>query len=104
MTIRAGPRPSPAATDPPPAPAARLAAAAADPDQANASRKTPLRHSPLRLTTDEEGGLVRRLPGAPDESEKQSGEAARPALAAKAAGRGAGQNLTGAGLNVNLAP
>ena len=54
--------------------------------------------------TDQEGGLVRRLPGAPEESEKQIGEAAHPAGAAKAAGRGAGQNLTGAGLNVNLAP
>jgi beta-N-acetylhexosaminidase len=83
---------------------AQLAAVAAELDRANASPKNPLRHYPLLLMTDQEGGLVRRLPGAPDESEKQIGEAARPALAAKAAGRGAGQNLTGAGLNVNLAP
>jgi len=54
--------------------------------------------------TDQEGGLVRRLPGAPDESERQIGEMPHPAVAAKAAGRGAGQNLTGARLNVNLAP
>ena len=83
---------------------AQLAAVAAELDQANASPQNPLRHYPLLLMTDQEGGLVRRLPGAPDESEKQIGEAARPAAAAKAAGRGAGQNLTGAGLNVNLAP
>jgi beta-N-acetylhexosaminidase len=83
---------------------AQLAAVAAELDRANASPKNPLRHYPLLLMTDQEGGLVRRLPGAPDESEKQIGEAARPALAAKAAGRAAGQNLTGAGLNVNLAP
>jgi beta-N-acetylhexosaminidase len=64
---------------------------------------SPVR-SPLLLMTDQEGGLVRRLPGAPDLSEKQIGEAAHPAVAARTAGRGAGRNLTGAGLNVNLAP
>ena len=74
---------------------AQLAAVATELDQANASPQNPLRHYPLLLMTDQEGGLVRRLPGAPDESEKQIGEAARPAAAAKAAGRGAGQNLTG---------
>jgi beta-N-acetylhexosaminidase len=83
---------------------AQLAAVAAKLDRANASPKNPLRHYPLLLMTDQEGGLVRRLPGAPDESEKQIGEGPRPAAAARAAGRGAGQNLTGAGLNVNLAP
>ena len=83
---------------------AQLAAVAAELDRANASPKNPLRHYPLLLMTDQEGGLVRRLPGAPDEPEKQIGEGPQPAMAAKAAGRGAGQNLTGAGLNVNLAP
>jgi beta-N-acetylhexosaminidase len=83
---------------------AQLAAVSTELDQANASPENPLRHYPLLLMTDQEGGLVRRLPGAPDASEKQIGEAAHPAAAAKAAGRGAGQNLTGAGLNVNLAP
>ena len=83
---------------------AQLAAVAAELDRANASQKNPLRHYPLLLMTDQEGGLVRRLPGAPEESEKQIGEVAHPAVAARAAGRGAGQNLTGAGLNVNLAP
>jgi beta-N-acetylhexosaminidase len=83
---------------------AQLAAVAAELDRANASPKNPMRHYPLLLMTDQEGGLVHRLPGAPDESEKQIGEGPHPAAAAKAAGRGAGQNLTGAGLNVNLAP
>jgi beta-N-acetylhexosaminidase len=54
--------------------------------------------------TDQEGGLVRRLPGAPTLSEKQIGQSADPAGAAGAAGTGAGQNLAGVGMNVNLAP
>jgi beta-N-acetylhexosaminidase len=83
---------------------AQLATVAAELDRANASPKNPMRHYPLLLMTDQEGGLVHRLPGAPDESEKQIGEGPVPSNAAKAAGRGAGQNMTGAGLNVNLAP
>jgi beta-N-acetylhexosaminidase len=82
----------------------QLAAVAAELDKANASPGNPLRHYPLLLMTDQEGGLVRRLPGAPALSEKQIGETAHPAATARAAGRGAGRNLTGAGLNVNLAP
>ncbi len=83
---------------------AQLAGVVAELDQANASPHNPLRHYPLLLMTDQEGGLVRRLPGAPDLSEKQIGESAHPAAAAKTAGRGAGKNLAGIGLNVNLAP
>ena len=60
--------------------------------------------TPLLLMTDQEGGLVRRLPGAPALSEKRVGQSANPDAAARAAGRGAGQNLSGVGLNVNLAP
>jgi beta-N-acetylhexosaminidase len=59
---------------------------------------------PLLLMTDQEGGLVRRLPGAPALSEKQIGQSADPVAAAAAAGTGAGQNLAGVGMNVNLAP
>ncbi|HEY0936786.1 MAG TPA: glycoside hydrolase family 3 N-terminal domain-containing protein [Trebonia sp.] len=59
---------------------------------------------PLLLMTDQEGGLVRRLPGQPALSEKQIGQSAHPATAAAAAGTGAGRNLAAAGLNVNLAP
>jgi beta-N-acetylhexosaminidase len=73
-------------------------------DKANASPDNPLRARPLLLMTDQEGGLVRRLPGAPVLSEKQIGESAHPAAAATRAGTGAGKNLAGAGMNVNLAP
>ena len=82
----------------------QLAGVAAELNGANASPRNPLRHYPLLLMTDQEGGLVHRLPGAPAPSEKQIGEAALPAVAARDAGRGAGRNLAGAGLNVNLAP
>jgi len=59
---------------------------------------------PLLLMTDQEGGLVRRLPGDPVLSEKQIGQSANPVAAATSAGTGAGQNLAGVGMNVNLAP
>jgi beta-N-acetylhexosaminidase len=57
--------------------------------------------------TDQEGGQVRRLPGAPVHSQKWIGSrATAPARAfqASTAGRSAGQNLLSFGLNVNLAP
>jgi len=60
--------------------------------------------SPLLIMTDQEGGIVRRLPGEPVLSEKQIGESADPGAAAAAAGTGAGQNLAGVGMNTNLAP
>jgi len=59
---------------------------------------------PLLLMTDQEGGEVRRLPGAPTLSEKQIGASSNPTLEASQAGTGAGQNLAGVGMNVNLAP
>ncbi len=59
---------------------------------------------PLLLMTDQEGGVVRRLSGAPVQSAKQIGQAANPGAAASAAGTAAGQRLAGVGLNVNLAP
>jgi beta-N-acetylhexosaminidase len=83
---------------------AQIASVIAELGQANASPQNPLRSYPLLLMTDQEGGLVRRLPGAPVRSEKQIGESADPAAQATAAGTGAGQNLAAAGLNVNLAP
>ncbi len=69
--------------------------------QANAS--SPVQ-APLLLMTDQEGGEVRRLPGAPTMSEKQIGASSQPSSNASAAGTGAGQNLAGVGMNVNLAP
>jgi beta-N-acetylhexosaminidase len=68
-----------------------------------AQQQSPV-SSPLLLMTDQEGGLVRRLPGAPTQSEKQIGQSANPASAASQAGTGAAQNLAGVGMNVNLAP
>ena len=61
-------------------------------------------HTPLLLMTDQEGGIVKRLPGAPELSAKQVGEARDNTAAATNAGRGAGLNLRGVGINVNLAP
>jgi beta-N-acetylhexosaminidase len=68
-----------------------------------AQQQSPV-SSPLLLMTDQEGGEVRRLPGAPVLSEKQIGESSDAALEASQAGTGAGQNLAGVGMNVNLAP
>ena len=59
---------------------------------------------PLLLMTDQEGGAVRRLPGEPTVSAKQIGQSSDPVAAATSAGTGAGQNLAGVGMNVNLAP
>ena len=68
-----------------------------------ASLAGPL-HDRLLMLTDQEGGEVRRLPGAPALSEKQIGARGDGARLASAAGRGAGTLLRAAGINVNLAP
>jgi beta-N-acetylhexosaminidase len=68
-----------------------------------ASLASPV-HARLLVLTDQEGGEVRRLPGAPTLSEKQIGASANPLGQARAAGAGAGANLAGVGVNVNLAP
>jgi beta-N-acetylhexosaminidase len=68
-----------------------------------AARAGPVR-APLLMLTDQEGGAVRRLPGAPVLSEKQIGTSANRLAAARAAGRGAAHTLAAAGVNVNLAP
>jgi beta-N-acetylhexosaminidase len=76
-------------------------------ERANASSTNPARAYPLLLMTDQEGGEVRRLPGAPTQSEKQIG-AIKPLSAAETAasnaGSGAAANLRSYGLNVDLAP
>src|SRR6201996_607763 len=64
---------------------------------------SPVR-APLLLMTDQEGGVVRRLPGEPTLSEKQIGASADPVAAAANAGAGAGRDLAGVGMNLNLAP
>jgi beta-N-acetylhexosaminidase len=60
--------------------------------------------TPLLLTTDQEGGRIRRLPGEPVLSEKQIGASADPVAAATAAGVGAANTLSSVGMNTNLAP
>jgi beta-N-acetylhexosaminidase len=82
---------------------AQIAAVIERLERANASASNPVR-APLLLMTDQEGGLIRRLSGAPALSEKQIGAASRPAQAATLAGSGAARNLRSAGMNVNLAP
>ena len=81
----------------------QLATVARELQQANLSPANPV-HLPLLLMTDQEGGLVHRLPGPPVLSEKQIGQSAGPAAQARQAGTGAAANLRAAGLNVNLAP
>ena len=61
-------------------------------------------HLPLLLMTDQEGGIVKRLPGPPFVSAKQIGESSNPVGAATSAGTAAGQNMSGVGMNLNLAP
>ncbi len=68
-----------------------------------AQKQSPVA-APLLLMTDQEGGEVRRLPGAPALSEKQIGASADPDLEASQAGTAAGRNLAAVGMNVNLAP
>jgi beta-N-acetylhexosaminidase len=81
----------------------QIAAAIRQLEAADAASTNPV-HSPLLLMTDQEGGLVKRLPGRPFLSEKQIGEARNPGAAATTAGQGAAANLLGVGMNVNLAP
>jgi beta-N-acetylhexosaminidase len=57
---------------------AQIASVIAELDQANASPQNPLHSSPLLLMTDQEGGLVRRLSGAPVLSESRSGSRPTP--------------------------
>jgi beta-N-acetylhexosaminidase len=83
---------------------AQIRAVIAQMTAANASPQNPARAYPLLLMTDQEGGEVRRLPGAPAESQGQIGASADPAGQAAVAGSGAAANLRGVGMNVNLAP
>ncbi|MGA5820109.1 glycoside hydrolase family 3 N-terminal domain-containing protein [Kitasatospora sp. NPDC094028] len=79
----------------------QLARAVADLNRAAAEAPEPRR---LLLMTDQEGGKVRRLPGAPELSARRTGQAADPVAAAVASGTGAAGTLADAGLDVNLAP
>ncbi|MCX5098459.1 glycoside hydrolase family 3 N-terminal domain-containing protein [Streptomyces sp. NBC_00439] len=70
-------------------------------NDANAS--APVK-APLLLMTDQEGGMVRRLPGEPVLSAKDVGGSTDPEGQAEFTGNAAGMNLAGVGMNVNLAP
>lgn len=59
--------------------------------------------APLLVMTDQEGGLVKRIPGAPFRSPPQLA-ATGHATAAYAEGRATGATLRSAGVNVDLAP
>jgi beta-N-acetylhexosaminidase len=87
--------------------AAQFASAVRSLQAANASTSNPLRRYPLLLMTDQEGGLVNRLPGGPALSERQIG-ARVPLPAAEAAasqaGSAAAASLSAYGVNVDLAP
>jgi beta-N-acetylhexosaminidase len=69
--------------------------------QANADAPV---HAPLLILTDQEGGEVRRLPGAPTLSERAIGQSVGAVTLASEAGAGAAQTLAAAGVNVNLSP
>lgn len=68
-----------------------------------AQEQSPVQ-APLLLMTDQEGGQVRRLPGEPVLSQKQIGASSNASMLATQAGTGAGNNLRGVGMNLNLAP
>ncbi|WP_406455166.1 beta-N-acetylhexosaminidase [Streptomyces sp. NBC_00876] len=70
----------------------------------NAAHASSPVNAPLLLMTDQEGGMVRRLPGEPVMSAKDVGASADPHQWADFTGSGAGMNLAGVGMNVNLAP
>ena len=58
---------------------------------------------PLLVTVDQEGGIVKRLAGAPRRSAAAIGRSGSEALA-EAEGRNTARNLRDVGINVNLAP
>ena len=58
---------------------------------------------PLLVMVDQEGGIVKRLAGAPRRSPAALGRIGSESLA-RAEGRNAARNLRGVGINVNLAP
>jgi beta-N-acetylhexosaminidase len=67
-----------------------------------AIRRPPKLRDPLLVMTDQEGGLVKRVDGAPTASAKQMG--ARGAAFSARQGRRTAANLRDLGINVDLAP
>jgi beta-N-acetylhexosaminidase len=64
--------------------------------------RPPGLRDPLLVMTDQEGGLVKRVAGAPTASAEETG--ARGAAFSRAQGRDTAANLRGLGINVDLAP
>lgn len=64
--------------------------------------RPPKLRDPLLVMTDQEGGLVKRLPGAPTASAREMGE--RGAAFSAGQGRRTAANLRDVGVNVDLAP
>lgn len=60
--------------------------------------------SPLLIMTDQEGGIVARLPGGPAMSAKQVGQSANPKESATQSGKTAANALENYHVNTNLAP
>ncbi|KAL2864839.1 putative glycosyl hydrolase [Aspergillus lucknowensis] len=60
--------------------------------------------TPLLIMTDQEGGTVRRLPGAPEQSAKEVGASEDPVALAAETGEQAAAELIKYNMNTNLAP
>jgi beta-N-acetylhexosaminidase len=73
-------------------------------DELQAANASSPVDAPLLMMTDQEGGLIRRIPGAPTLSEKEIGESPDASALAAEAGTGAAENLKSVGINVSLAP
>jgi len=71
-------------------------------DRLQGIRRPPKLRDPLLVMTDQEGGLVKRLDGAPTASARQMG--ARGASFSASQGRRTAANLRDVGINVDLAP
>jgi beta-N-acetylhexosaminidase len=71
-------------------------------DEIESIRRPPALRDPLLIMADQEGGLVKRLDGAPTASAAQMGAAG--AAFGRAQGRATAANLRGVGINVDLAP
>jgi beta-N-acetylhexosaminidase len=71
-------------------------------DELQPIRRPPGLRDPLLVMVDQEGGLVKRLGGAPNLSASQMG--ARGAAASRAQGGATARNLRDLGVNVDLAP
>lgn len=65
-------------------------------------REPPLRHVPLLVMLDQEGGIVKRLPGPPAYSAQEMGRRSRALC--RRQGLRTGRYLRRIGVNVNLAP